>query len=168
MVTFRTAGIDDTPLIEELAQEIFRTTYKGMLPPEQIDFMMEWMYSQKSLRKQILEERHIYHIAYYAGEPVGYLSLQQQGERLWHLQKIYLRSGVQGKSVGKKMFQKAVEYIKEHSPLPATMELNVNRNNVKAWQFYEHMGMCKTSRGDFHIGRGYYMNDYIMTMEISC
>ena len=166
MVTFRKAELEDTPLIEELAQEIFRATYKDMLQKGQIDFMMEWMYSQESLQRQIGQEGHIYHIVYYAGVPVGYVSVQQQGERLWHLQKIYLREGLQGKSVGKKMFEKAVEYIRGHSALPATMELNVNRDNVKAWQFYEHMGMHKASQGDFSIGCGYYMTDYIMAMEI--
>lgn len=165
MITFRKAGMEDTPLIEELAQEIFRHTYREILSPEQTDYMMEWMYSQDSLKRQIGEEGHIYHIVYYGGEAVGYFSVQQQGERLWHLQKIYLRKGMQGKSVGKQMFLKAVEYIRENSVLPATMELNVNRNNP-AVAFYEKMGMHKASQGDFHIGNGYYMNDYIMAMEI--
>lgn len=165
MITFRKAGMEDTPLIEELAQEIFRHTYREILSPEQTDYMMEWMYSQDSLKRQIGEEGHIYHIVYYGGEAVGYFSVQQQGERLWHLQKIYLRKGMQGKSVGKQMFMKAVEYIRENSVLPATMELNVNRNNP-AVAFYEKMGMHKASQGDFHIGNGYYMNDYIMAMEI--
>ena len=157
--------MEDTPLIEELAQEIFRHTYREILSPEQTDYMMEWMYSQDSLKRQIGEEGHIYHIVYYGGEAVGYFSVQQQGERLWHLQKIYLRKGMQGKSVGKQMFMKAVEYIRENSVLPATMELNVNRSNP-AVAFYEKMGMHKASQGDFHIGNGYYMNDYIMAMEI--
>ena len=165
MITFRKAGMEDTPLIEELAQEIFRHTYREILSPEQTDYMMEWMYSQDSLKRQRGEEGHIYHIVYYGGEAVGYFSVQQQGERLWHLQKIYLRKGMQGKSVGKQMFMKAVEYIRENSVLPATMELNVNRNNP-AVAFYEKMGMHKASQGDFHIGNGYYMNDYIMAMEI--
>ncbi|MBE6224488.1 MAG: GNAT family N-acetyltransferase [Bacteroidales bacterium] len=166
MITFRKAGMEDTPLIEELAQEIFRHTYREILSPEQTDYMMEWMYSQQSLKRQIGEEGHIYHIVYYGGEAVGYFSVQQQGERLWHLQKIYLRKGMQGKSVGKQMFMKAVEYIRENSVLPATMELNVNRNNP-AVAFYEKMGMHKASQGDFPIGNGYYMNDYIMAMEIA-
>ena len=165
MITFRKAGMEDTPLIEELAQEIFRHTYREILSPEQTDYMMEWMYSQDSLKRQIGEEGHIYHIVYYGGEAVGYFSVQQQGERLWHLQKIYLCGGMQGKSVGKQMFMKAVEYIRENSVLPATMELNVNRSNP-AVAFYEKMGMHKASQGDFHIGNGYYMNDYIMAMEI--
>lgn len=165
MVTFKKAEPGDTPLIKELAQEIFRHTYKDILSAEQTDYMMEWMYSQESLYRQIVEEGHIYHIVYLNGEAVGYFSLQQQGERLWHLQKIYLRPGEQGKSVGKQMFFRAIEYIKEHSALPATMELNVNRHNT-AVAFYEKMGMHKASQGDFPIGNGYYMNDFIMAMEI--
>ena len=166
MITFRKATLEDTLLIEELAQEIFRYTYSEMLSAGQIDFMMEWMYSQESLRRQIEEEGHVYHIVYHNDAPVGYVSVQQQGERLWHLQKIYLKEEMQGKAVGKKMFLKAVDYVRENGLLPATMELNVNRDNVKAVEFYEHMGMHKASRGDFHIGHGYYMTDYIMAMEI--
>ena len=166
MITFKRAAVEDTPLIEELAQEIFRETYKVMLSPEQIDYMMVWMYSQENLHRQISQLGHIYHIVYDGDTPVGYISLEQQGERLWHLQKIYLRPGLQGKSIGKQMFMFAVDYIRRNSALPATMELNVNRDNVKAWTFYQHMGMHKASQGDFHIGSGYFMTDYIMAMEI--
>ena len=45
------------------------------------------------------------------------------------------------------------------------MDLNVNRNN-KALHFYEHLGINKLREGDFHIGNGYYMNDYIMGLEL--
>ena len=45
------------------------------------------------------------------------------------------------------------------------MELNVNRRN-RALHFYERMGMCRLREGDFPIGDGYYMNDYIMGLEI--
>ena len=44
-------------------------------------------------------------------------------------------------------------------------ELNVNRSN-RAVRFYEKMGMRKLREGDFPIGDGYYMNDYIMGLEI--
>lgn len=48
---------------------------------------------------------------------------------------------------------------------PARVELNVNRHNP-AVAFYEHMGMHKDREGDFDIGHGYFMNDYIMAMEL--
>ena len=152
MVTIRKAVLADASLIEQLAWEIFPDTYKDILSPEQTEYMME-------------EEGHIYHLVYFSGEAVGDFSVQRQGERVWHLQKIYLKRQMQGKSVGKQMFMAAVEYIRANSPLPCTMELNVNRNNP-AVAFYEKMGMHKASQGDFPIGNGYFMNDYIMAMEI--
>ena len=73
----------------------------------------------------------------------------------------------QGKGLGKFLFKTAVDYIRSQVPdLPFRIELNVNRNNTKAIRFYEHMGMHKVSQGDFPIGNGYYMNDYIMALEV--
>jgi ribosomal protein S18 acetylase RimI-like enzyme len=165
MVQFKKADRDMIPLIEELAQEIFPATYAPILSSEQIDYMMEWMYSRESLDKQ-MTEGHVYHIALWDNVPVGYTSVQMEEEGVWHLQKIYLKPVLQGKSVGKQMFLSAVGYIRENSQLPCVVELNVNRNNVKAIRFYEHMGMHKASQGDFPIGNGYFMNDYIMAMDI--
>ena len=153
------------PLIEELAQEIFPATYAPILSSEQIDYMMEWMYSKESLDKQ-MTGGHVYHIALWDNVPVGYTSVQKQEEGLWHLQKIYLKPGLQGKSLGKQMFLNAIDYIRQNSQLPCTVELNVNRNNTKAIRFYEHMGMHKASQGDFPIGNGYFMNDFIMAIEV--
>ena len=99
------------------------------------------------------------------GEAAGYVSVQQQGEDLFHLQKIYVLPYYQGAHCGSFLFREAIKYIKEVHPGPCLMELNVNRNN-KALQFYEHMGMRKLREGDFPIGNGYYMNDYIMGLEI--
>ena len=31
----------------------------------------------------------------------------------------------------------------------------------------KHMGMHKASQGDFPIGNGYFMNDFIMAMEVN-
>lgn len=45
------------------------------------------------------------------------------------------------------------------------MELNVNRSN-RARGFYERMGMKKLREGDFPIGEGYFMNDYIMGIDL--
>ena len=52
-----------------------------------------------------------------------------------------------------------------YDTLPCMMELNVNRRN-RALHFYERMGMRRLREGDFPIGDGYYMNDYIMGLEI--
>ena len=157
MLKIRKANIDDCQLIHELAEQVFPLTYKDIITPEQCDFMMDWMYSIPNLQKQMTEEGHVYFLASDDdGHYIGYVSVQPQGENLYHLQKIYVLPQYQGLKAGKFMFQE---------PGPCVVELNVNRNN-KAVTFYEHMGMQKDRQGDFPIGNGFYMNDYIMAINI--
>ena len=165
MFTIRKATTDDIPLINKLAWEIFPVTYKDILTKEQTEYMMDWMYSPENLRKQMEEEGHIYYIAYEECEAAGYVSIQPEGKDLYHLQKIYVLPYFQKSRLERKLFEKAVSAIKELHPGPCRMELNVNRNNP-ALGFYEHMGMRKVREGDFPIGNGYYMNDYIMGIDI--
>lgn len=165
MFTIRKATTDDIQLINRMAQSVFPATYRDILSEEQLDYMMDWMYSLRNLRKQMEEERHIYYIAYKGDEAAGYVSIQPEGEHLFHLQKIYVLPPYQGFHLGRILFEQAIRAIKEIHPEPCEMHLNVNRNN-KALQFYEHMGMKKVAEGDFHIGNGYYMNDYIMGLSI--
>ena len=96
------------------------------------------------------EEGHVYFIAYEGDEPCGYVSVQQQEENVFHLQKIYVLPHFQGAHCGSFLFREAVRYIKEVHPEPCLMELNVNRNN-KALLFYERMGMRKLREGDFKV-----------------
>lgn len=165
MFTIRKATTADIPVINKLAWEIFPETYKNILTKEQTEYMMEWMYSPENLHKQMEEEGHIYYIAYEECEPAGYVSIQQEGEHIFHLQKIYVLPYFQKYGLGKLLFRKAMSAIKELHPAPCRMELNVNRNNP-ALGFYEHMGMKKVREGDFPIGNGFYMNDYIMGIEL--
>ena len=165
MFEIRKATLADIPLINQLAWIVFPHTYKDILSPEQIDYMMEWMYSPTNLKKQMMEDGHIYYLAFHGDEPAGYLSIQPEGEHIYHLQKIYVHPNYQGMKLGKMLFQQAIDGIKELHPAPCQMRLNVNRHN-KAIDFYRNMGMYKMAEGDFHIGNGYYMNDYIMALDI--
>ena len=132
--------------------------------PQQLTYMIEWIESLEDLHQQIAIEGHVYYIAYWDDEPCGYISVEQQEADVFHLQKIYGMPGFQGKGIGKDLFLLAISHIKSEHPTPCLMELNVNRNN-KALQFYERMGMKCLREGDFDIGNGYYMNDYIMEKE---
>ena len=127
--------------------------------------MMEWMYSVDNIRKQMEEEGHIYFLAYEECEAAGYGVRTAARRRFIPPAKDLCAPCYQGAHCGSFLFREAIKYIKEVHPGPCLMELNVNRNN-KVLQFYEHMGMRKLREGDFPIGNGYYMNDYIMGLEI--
>ena len=166
MFNIRKATLEDIPLIHKLAWIVFPHTYKELLSPGQIEFMMDWMYSPINLKKQMTEDGHIYYLAFEGNEPAGYLSIQPEAEHIYHLQKIYVLPSLQGKKLGKLLFQQAIDGIKELHPEPCQMRLNVNRYNTKAVDFYQRMGMKKIFEGDFDIGHGYLMTDYIMELDI--
>lgn len=97
--------------------------------------------------------------------PLGYVSIEPQGERLVHLQKIYVCPEQQGRHVGRALIERAFEEARCLFPdRHGRVELNVNRQNP-ALAFYQHMGMHIASSGDFDIGNGYFMNDYIMAID---
>ena len=60
-----------------------------------------------------------------------------------------------------------IDYIiRAIQPLGAkTLLLQVNRHN-KAKQFYDKLGFKVLKMADFDIGRGYFMNDYVMALSI--
>jgi Acetyltransferases len=167
------AGVPDCELINAMAWKVFPSTYEKILTPEQIDYMMDWMYSVDNLRKQ-MAEGHQYFIAYRLPEnaaassssPCGYVSVEREGDDLFHLQKIYVLPQFQKLHIGDALFDQAVSYVRSQHPQgPCRIELNVNRNNP-ARGFYEKRGMREVDHGDYPIGNGYYMNDYIMALDV--
>lgn len=161
---------EDIMCIHDMAQVVFRHTYREILSPEQMEYMMEWMYSPANLQKQ-LDEGHVYYIAYRDGKACGYVSVQPEGiaddgRLLFHLQKIYVLLSEQGHGLGRALFDRAVAHVREAAEgREARIKLNVNRNNPSIG-FYHHLGLRILRQGDFHIGNGYYMNDYIMGLEV--
>lgn len=165
MITIKQATADDMTKVRSVAEKAFPATYSDILSERQLDYMMEWMYSAENLARQ-LEEGHIFYIAYDGdGVPVGYVSIQPEGEDVYHLQKLYVLPERQGEGIGRLLFSTAVSEVKRLCPGARLMQLNVNRHN-KAYDFYCRMGMRKVSEGDFPIGEGFYMNDYIMGLDL--
>lgn len=159
------AVVADCELIHSMARCVFPATYREILTPEQIDYMMDWMYAPENIRKQ-MDEGHIYQIAYLEGRPVGYVSVRPDGTDCFHLEKIYVLPECQKAKCGVSLFRAAIDYVRSVHPAPFVLELNVNRYNP-ALGFYRRMGMRIDREGDFDIGNGFYMNDYIMRLDVN-
>lgn len=165
MFSFKSITIDDAPLIRALASQIWSDTYKNILSPEQLDYMFEMMYSIDSIRKQMAEAGHRFFIAEIDGVPSGYISIEQKGDKLFNFQKIYALPSLHGKGLGRYLVEEGIAYLKKNFETPFTIELFVNREN-KAVGFYKHIGFKEVATRDHAIGNGYYMNDYIMNLEV--
>lgn len=162
----RKATTEDITAIQEMAEVVFRKTYADILSPEQMEYMMNMMYSEQSLLAQMTSGKNIFFIE----DGNGYASYRYQGRSdsgrdIFHLEKLYVMPAAQKSGLGKKLFEAIVDDIKVSSGGSPVIELNVNRRNP-AVGFYEHIGMQKERQGDFPIGNGYYMNDFIMSMEL--
>ncbi len=165
MITFHQGNIKDISLIRELTFKTWPATYGAILSREQIDYMLEMMYSPASLEKQILKQGHHFIIAYENNQPAGFASYSQKesDNAAYKLHKIYVLPSLHGKGVGKKIIDHIVQSI-----LPAgakTLELNVNRRNT-AKTFYEKQGFEIVGTEDIPIGNGYFMNDYVMKKKL--
>jgi GNAT superfamily N-acetyltransferase len=159
------AGINDCEQIKEIAFPVWYDTYKNILSPEQLDYMFDMMYSVENLKKQILELKHQFFIAFADNKPSGYISIEKTEEDVFIVQKIYILPEMQGKGFGRYVLNKGIEYVKGIHHEPFTLKLYVNRKNP-AVGFYKHFGMEIVDNRDFHIGNDFYMNDYIMAMSI--
>ncbi|MDR0699172.1 MAG: GNAT family N-acetyltransferase [Tannerella sp.] len=162
----RKADINDCSLIRDLASRIWEHTYGSILSKEQLAYMFEMMYSIDNLYKQIAILKHQFFIISADERPAGYLSFEEKTDDTFIFQKIYAVPEFHGKGVGRHLVEQVISYLKDIHPQPFTVELYVNRENP-AVGFYEHIGFVKSGTRDYPIGDGYYMNDYIMSININ-
>lgn len=150
----------EIPLIQELTEQVWRPTYKDILTPAQIDYMLDLMYSTAALTKQITELQHHFLLLYDDATPIGFASYSTMDTPgIYKLHKIYVHGKYHGKGVGKFFINAVEDRVKAAGA--QILELDVNREN-KARFFYEKQGFSILKNKDTDIGNGYLMTDYVM------
>jgi diamine N-acetyltransferase len=162
MYTISNATKDDIGLIRELTFQVWPQTYESILSKDQIDYMLELMYSVSSLQKQ-MDTGSQFVILYNDERPVGFASFEDQGKRIWKLHKIYVLQDQQGKGGGRFLLDHVIDNIKQQGA--EKLQLQVNRNN-KARSFYEKLGFYELTYIELDIGNGYFMKDFIMEKKV--
>jgi diamine N-acetyltransferase len=163
MFEIRNAAVDDIPLIRKLTFRVWPQTYAAIISQEQIDFMLEKMYSEASLTRQMTTEGCSFILVYENTCPVGFASFGELEPGLWKLHKIYILPNQQGKGTGRYAIDHIINIIKQQGA--KTLQLQVNRYN-KAKEFYERLGFTVINTADFDIGNGFFMNDYVMERKL--
>lgn len=161
VVTRATAA--DIPLIRELTFAVWPQTYASLLSQQQIDYMLEMMYSEASLKKQIETDGITFIIIYDESKPVAFAAYNEVTPQVWKLHKIYVLQSQQGKGTGKYIIDHIVDEIKKLQA--KALQLQVKRDNP-AQYFYQKLGFEIIETADFDIGNGYFMKDYIMELSL--
>ena len=164
MIAIDLLSKNEMVVVREIAQITWPITYREILSSEQLDYMFEWMYNLETLQNQV-EEGQLFYVLKENGKPLGFIGIElfSSEKNDLKIQKIYVLPDAQGKGVGKKLIEKAIEIAQEKGI--EQVILNVNRFN-KAVSFYKKLDFKITSEVNIDIGKGYLMEDYIMNYTI--
>ena len=159
ILEIRFADREDINTIGYLAHEIWPKAYGEILTPDQLSYMLDLLYKPTALSQQ-MNQQHIFILAELDEEPSGFASFSEIEPGKFKLHKLYVLPGLQGKGVGRALLDFVTsECITRGGD---TLLLNVNRYN-KAINFYKKSGFEVIREEDVDIGKGYMMNDYVMS-----
>lgn len=176
-LTIRPATLSDRALIRSISERTWPSTYGHIISQEQIDFMLDWMYSDTSLEQQMNTGCEFY-IASIKKEneqwdAIGFCSVSPEeeeenmntnkveGAKAHKLNKLYVLPSAQGTGAGKALLHQAIEVAKAAGS--SSIFLQVNKHN-NAYSFYLKQGFIKEAEFKFDIGNGFFMDDYVMRL----
>ena len=164
-ISIRILKKDELKLVRQVADAVWPVTFKEILSPEQIAYMMEMMYAQSVMDKEFDEGLHFYGV-FDGADVVGYLiwGHYDGAPQTAKLHKCYLLTAYQGKGLGSMMLQKAKSMAREAGY--KHLRLNVNRQNAKAIKAYVRNDFKTIETVDNPIGNGFFMNDYVMEADL--
>lgn len=159
----RNADKTDVHVINMLAHAIWPDTYADILSESQLKYMLNFLYSEESLKKQMEDGQHFL-LALSNAETVGFASYAHGDiAGTFKVHKLYVHPMLHGHGFGKKMLDRIIKDVKPKGAL--RLQLNVNKHN-RAFHFYEKIGFTKVGEEDIAIGEGYFMNDFVMEKNI--
>jgi len=152
----------EIPEIHRLAQASWQAHYPAIIGQEQVDYMLAKYYNRESLQEQ-MQQGQVFYLIHKEGENLGFVSLSGPGKHFLapdshFLHKFYMHPGSQGKGLGEQAFALLLQEV----PEAMSIRLQVNRKNFKPINFYFKLGFSIETVGDFAIGDGYEMNDFVM------
>ena len=163
-VVLRPAAPDEYGQLRQLAETIWPVCYKDILSAEQIDYMMDMMYSEEVIAGEVAAGVH-YSFVETDGGIAGYLAWgPYSAGGTAKLHKLYLLPEKHGMGIG----SCAIDLVKQAacSSGYTRLRLNVNRQNSSAIKCYTNNNFTVVQQEDNDIGNGFFMTDYVMEAEL--
>ena len=153
----------DIEAVIELAGVIWRHHYPGIVSMAQIDYMLAQRYTPDILGAQIDSDAAWWDKAVLGERIVGFAQYELHGDAM-KLDKLYVHQDFQRLGFGARMLARVEAVARERGA--RSVELSVNRNNVKAIAAYRKSGyeVARTLVTD--IGGGHVMDDYVMEKRL--
>jgi diamine N-acetyltransferase len=164
MISFKKATKVDIPQIQELAKKSWNSAYQNILSQDQIDYMLQQMYSEEEISNHLENPNYHYYLILKDKTAAGFIGFEFHYENsTTKLHRIYLLEDFKGQGLGKT----AINFLKGKTSETSDNRiiLNVNKNN-NAKQVYESQGFNIYKEAIFEIGNGYVMDDFLMELHL--
>lgn len=165
MITLRLATLSDIPLIQEVAESTWPISYREIISPEQIRYMLDKMYNSTKIGEAITDPEQAFWLAEENGKVLGFCGIEHgySEQTVTRIHKLYILPDTQGSGLGKILMNHVESEAKKHGS--TKLHLNVNKQN-KAVGFYQKHGFVTDYEEVLDIGNGYVMDDYVMIKTI--
>jgi GNAT superfamily N-acetyltransferase len=156
---------EDIPDLLRLARDIWYAHYPSIITVEQIEYMLEQRYRPEIIRNQLASGAAWWDTLLLDGNMVAFTSyeLSEQADAM-KLDKLYVRYDLRGRGSGSLLVQHVEEWARAHGR--TRLYLQVNKNNASAIDAYLRNGFAVTEAARFDIGRGFIMDDYVMSKAL--
>jgi diamine N-acetyltransferase len=165
-ITFHKASPEDAAIIIDLAEKIWKKTFLETQPQDKVDHLYNIMYGGSTIKDEIESGKFFYYIIKIKDQPVAYASVSEytEKEKTWKLNKIYLLREMQGKGIASVIMKEMYDIVRSFGA--ENLLLTVNRANARAIAFYKKEGFIITASKDFDMGKGFFMDDFIMEKDL--
>jgi ribosomal protein S18 acetylase RimI-like enzyme len=155
----------DLAAVGELAGDIWRKHYPGIITPEQIEYMLARGYSRDALRRFLDEAGAGLALAYVEARLAGFAAYQRTAHAdEIKLDKLYVHHDYHSRGIGSRLI--AHVEAAARAQRRATLVLNVNKNNLGAIAAYQRNGFAVREPVVVDIGGGFVMDDYVMAKRV--
>ncbi|MBC7874032.1 MAG: GNAT family N-acetyltransferase [Ferruginibacter sp.] len=156
MTSIVKAGVKDAQLLSEIANLSFIESHGHSAAAEVINSFLTENYNYNALKEELEDEKNIFHILYYDGQPAGYSKIIFNApwpgspvKNSTKLERIYLLKKFYNLKLGLDLFQFNLELSKNNDQ--TGMWLNVWIENHRAIDFYKKNGFVVIGSYDFHL-----------------
>jgi len=154
----------DIVTVSRLARVIWLRQYQGLLSNEQIHYMLGQRYCPILIHTQLDDENIWWKKLVLVDKIIGFSCCMRTDHHELKIDKLYIRHDHHRKGYGRMFVDDAVKIMR--GMCCHRLILTVNKQNYTAIHAYQRYGfeICGDSIVD--IGSGFFMNDYLMAMNL--
>ncbi len=153
----------DIQEIALLAKEIWREHFTDIIGKPQVEYMVEKFQSYPALKQQISEGYEYFQLLD-DGVLAGYIGIHEEEDALF-LSKLYIHKDYRGQHFSSQALRFLINLCRKRGL--TKIWLTCNKDNLNTLNIYHHMGFATVREQKADIGNGFFMDDYILELNVA-